>query len=60
MRRLIPAALLAAALPLPSFAVTPITLDQAMAAPDWIGTPVETAWWGWDSKTAYYQQKRAG
>ncbi|OEZ45668.1 hypothetical protein JAB1_56260 [Janthinobacterium sp. MP5059B] len=26
---------------------TPITLDQAMADPDWIGTPVEAAWWGW-------------
>jgi dipeptidyl aminopeptidase/acylaminoacyl peptidase len=67
MRRLILAALLAAPA-LPSFAAaaaaaaapTPITLDQAMASPDWIGTPVETAWWGWDSKTAYYQQKRIG
>lgn len=60
MRRILPAALLAAALPLPSLAATPITLDQAMAAPDWIGMPVDTAWWGWDSKTAYYQQKRTG
>ncbi len=42
------------------FAATPITLDQAMANPDWIGTPVESAWWSWDGKTAYYKQKRAG
>nr|GEU28537.1 conserved hypothetical protein [Tanacetum cinerariifolium] len=39
---------------------TPITLDQAMANPDWIGTPVEAAWWGWDSRQVYYKQKRAG
>jgi len=45
---------------LPATAATPITLDQAMAHPDWIGTPVESAWWSWDSKTAYYKQKRAG
>ncbi len=62
MRRQFFPALLAAAFAT-SFAVTasaqtPVTLDQAMAHPDWIGTPVETAWWGWDSKTAYYKQKR--
>ncbi|ELX12377.1 dipeptidylpeptidase 4 family protein [Janthinobacterium sp. HH01] len=39
---------------------TPITLDQAMANPDWIGNPVEAAWWGWDSRQVYYKQKRAG
>ncbi|MQA42484.1 S9 family peptidase [Rugamonas aquatica] len=39
---------------------TPITLDQAMANPDWIGNPVEAAWWGWDSRQIYYKQKRAG
>ncbi|OFA00003.1 S9 family peptidase [Duganella phyllosphaerae] len=43
-----------------SAAPTPITLDQAMANPDWIGTPVESAWWGWDSRQVYYKQKRAG
>ncbi|OEZ56900.1 prolyl tripeptidyl peptidase precursor [Duganella sp. HH105] len=41
-------------------APTPITLDQAMANPDWIGNPVEAAWWGWDSRQIYYKQKRAG
>jgi dipeptidyl aminopeptidase/acylaminoacyl peptidase len=39
---------------------TPITLDQAMANPDWIGNPVESAWWGWDSRQVYFKQKRAG
>jgi dipeptidyl aminopeptidase/acylaminoacyl peptidase len=41
-------------------APTPITLDQAMAHPDWIGTPVEAAWWGWDSHHLYFKQKRSG
>lgn len=39
---------------------SPITLDQAMANPDWIGNPVEAAWWGWDSRQVYFKQKRAG
>jgi len=41
-------------------APTPITLDQAMANPDWIGNPVEAAWWSWDGKDVFYKQKRAG
>ena len=32
------------AAPSTTAAPTPITLDQAMADPDWIGTPVEAAW----------------
>ncbi|MFL6656517.1 MAG: DPP IV N-terminal domain-containing protein, partial [Massilia sp.] len=52
--------LLAAIWALPAFAVTPVTLDQAMAHPDWIGTPVETAWWSWDGKQVFYKQKRTG
>ncbi|WP_211172499.1 S9 family peptidase [Massilia forsythiae] len=51
---------LAAVLALPAFASTPITLDQAMANPDWIGTPVEAAWWNWDGKEVFYKQKRTG
>jgi dipeptidyl aminopeptidase/acylaminoacyl peptidase len=39
---------------------TPITLDQAMSNPDWIGNPVESAWWGWDSRQVYFKQKRDG
>ena len=41
-------------------APTPITLEQAMANPDWIGNPVEAAWWGWDSRQIYFKQKRSG
>jgi dipeptidyl aminopeptidase/acylaminoacyl peptidase len=44
----------------PASTPTPITLDQAMANPDWIGNPVESAWWGWDSRQVYFKQKRAG
>jgi dipeptidyl aminopeptidase/acylaminoacyl peptidase len=51
---------LAALLALPAFASTPISLDQAMANPDWIGNPVEAAWWNWDGKQVLYKQKRAG
>ena len=39
-------------------ASTPITLDQAMANPDWIGPQVEDAWWRWDGKAAQYTAKR--
>jgi len=52
--------ILAALLALPAAASTPITLDQAMASPDWIGTPVEAAWWNWDGKQVFYKQKRTG
>ena len=27
----------------------PLTIEQAMAEPDWIGPPVERAWWTWDA-----------
>ena len=40
-----------------SLAQTPITLDQAMAHPDWIGTPIESAWWSADSQSVFYRQK---
>jgi dipeptidyl aminopeptidase/acylaminoacyl peptidase len=52
------AALLAAAAH--AQAPTPITLDQAMADPDWIGPPVEQAWWRWDGSEVHYVVKRAG
>ena len=59
MRRLLPlsAALLLAT---SAYAQTPITLDQAMADPDWIGPPVEQAWWSWDGKQVQYLLKREG
>jgi dipeptidyl aminopeptidase/acylaminoacyl peptidase len=39
---------------------TAITLDQAMADPDWIGPPVEQAWWAWDGQRVQYLLKREG
>ena len=44
----------------PAAAAEPITLSQAMADPDWIGPPVEAAWWRWDSQAAQYLLKRDG
>ena len=41
-------------------APTPITIEQAMADPDWIGPPVERAWWSWNSQQVEYTLKRAG
>ena len=55
--RLIALALLVSA---PALAQTPITLDQAMAHPDWIGPPVESAWWAWDGEHVLYTRKREG
>ena len=31
-----------------------------MADPDWIGPPVEQAWWAWDGQRVQYQLKREG
>jgi dipeptidyl aminopeptidase/acylaminoacyl peptidase len=39
---------------------TPLTMQQIMADPDWIGPAVEQAWWSWDGKRAYGTRKRAG
>jgi dipeptidyl aminopeptidase/acylaminoacyl peptidase len=38
----------------------PLTLEQAMADPDWIGPPVENAYWALDGKAVHYQLKREG
>ncbi|HEY1142379.1 MAG TPA: prolyl oligopeptidase family serine peptidase [Lysobacter sp.] len=57
----LPALLLATSLlSAPVFAQTPLTLDQVMADPDWIGPPVEQAWWSWDGKQVQYLLKREG
>jgi len=37
-----------------------INLEQIMADPDWIGPPVEAAWWQWDGQSYVYQVKRSG
>jgi len=41
-------------------APTPITIEQAMADPDWIGPPVESAWWSWNGQQVEYTLKRQG
>ncbi|RRU11767.1 S9 family peptidase, partial [Stenotrophomonas sp. 278] len=41
-------------------APTPITIEQAMADPDWIGPPVDSAWWSWNSQQVEYTLKRSG
>ncbi|MDK1286393.1 prolyl oligopeptidase family serine peptidase [Pseudoalteromonas umbrosa] len=37
-----------------------ITLEQAMADPDWISRSPEDAYWGADSNTIYFDQKQVG
>ncbi|HJT98789.1 MAG TPA: prolyl oligopeptidase family serine peptidase [Rhodanobacteraceae bacterium] len=45
------------------FAAAPahaITIEQAMADPDWIGPPVQHAYWSVDGKSLYYSLKQKG
>jgi dipeptidyl aminopeptidase/acylaminoacyl peptidase len=57
---------LAAALPALACAAGPapagsgVTLEQIMAARDWIGNPPEDGYWSWDSKSVLYKVKRDG
>ena len=37
-----------------------ITIEQAMADPDWIGSPVEQAYWSVDGRSLYYDVKQKG
>ncbi|AXI82485.1 S9 family peptidase [Xylella taiwanensis] len=37
---------------------TPLTIEQIMADPDWIGSSVDVAWWKWDSHEVQYERKR--
>jgi dipeptidyl aminopeptidase/acylaminoacyl peptidase len=37
-----------------------ISLEQIMADPDWIGPPVENAYWSIDGRSIYYRLKRDG
>ncbi|MBC7989522.1 MAG: DPP IV N-terminal domain-containing protein, partial [Luteimonas sp.] len=50
----------AASQPAASQPVIPLTLQQVMADPDWIGPPVEDAWWAWDGRRVQYTLKRDG
>ncbi len=59
MSRLAVAAL-CALLPLFAAPAQAITLDQAMANPDWIGPSVESPYWSVDGKAIYYTLKRKG
>jgi len=54
------ASALAASPPTAATATTPLTLEQVMADPDWIGAPVEDAWWAWDGQRVQYRLKRDG
>ena len=58
--RLRSVALALCAAALPAAAQPTLTLDQAMAHPDWIGPPVESAWWSLDGQRAHYTLKREG
>lgn len=65
MRDRLFAFLTGALLALPAFATSPVTsapvtLEQIMANTDWIGNPPVEGYWGYDSKTIYYSQKRVG
>ncbi|OBP14567.1 peptidase S9 [Rheinheimera sp. SA_1] len=38
----------------------PMTMEQAMAHPDWLGRQPEAAYWSADSQSIYYQRKQQG
>lgn len=40
--------------------VASLSLEQIMQDPDWIGAPVEQAWWAWDGDRVYYRMKAQG
>jgi len=64
MRPSLPVLLLSSTLLLAGHAaaqdVAPLTIEQVMADPDWIGPPVERAWWAWDGQRVHYELKREG
>lgn len=37
-----------------------VTIEQAMADPDWIGPPVTASYWSTDGQSLYYSLKQAG
>ena len=60
MIRLLPLSLLLFVAPLAAQPAQELTLDRIMDNPDWIGPPVEEAWWSWDGRRAHYNLKREG
>ena len=55
-----PLACLVALLCLAAAPARAVTLEQAMANPDWIGAPVENPYWSADGRSLYYDLKRSG
>ena len=58
-----PSVLAAVVLTLPALAgaeLPPLSLEQIMADPDWLGNAPENAFWGADSRNLYFEQKRTG
>ncbi|MGY0561561.1 S9 family peptidase [Luteimonas sp. A277] len=60
MIRLLPLSFLLFASSLAAQPAQALTLDRVMDDPDWIGPPVEQAWWALDGSRAYYTLKREG
>ncbi len=59
--------LLLALSPLPSMSAraaepepSPLTLEQIMADPDWIGNPPQDPYWSDDGRSVYYEREREG
>jgi len=55
--------LAAVVLTLPALAgaeLPPLSLEQIMADPDWLGNAPENAYWGADSRNVYFEQKQTG
>lgn len=53
-------AALATCLIAPSALTAPLTLEQIMADPDWIGPPVERPYWSLDGASVLFTLKRSG
>ncbi|TCK50219.1 dipeptidyl aminopeptidase/acylaminoacyl peptidase [Xanthomonas vasicola] len=60
MPRLLPLTLLLLATAVHAQSAAPLTIEQAMSDPDWIGPSVDQAWWQWDGKQVQYLVKRDG
>uniref|UniRef100_A0A836P1K3 S9 family peptidase n=1 Tax=Xanthomonas vasicola pv. vasculorum NCPPB 890 TaxID=1184265 RepID=A0A836P1K3_XANVA len=57
---MLPLTLLLLATAVHAQSAAPLTIEQAMADPDWIGPSVDQAWWQWDGKQVQYLLKRDG
>ncbi|PPT87244.1 S9 family peptidase [Xanthomonas arboricola] len=57
---MLPLSLLLLAVTAHAQSATPLTIEQVMADPDWIGPSVDQAWWQWDGKQVQYLLKRDG